>query len=399
MSVSSSRVLVVDDNARLVRALARILLDAGHQVDTASDGTEALEKIRAKSFDAVVSDIKMPNMTGVEFLRAVREFDLDVPVILMTGAPELETAAAAVEYGAFRYLSKPVETSELEATVRRAVLLHGLAHLKRQALDALGKEGMRLSDKASLESHYDRALARLWVAYQPIFSLAGGRMFAYEALVRSDEPSLANPAALLDTAGRLDRIHDIGRAVRHCVGERIPKMPADALVFVNMHPQDLLDDDLLDDGALLSRFARRVILEVTERASLDAVTDLNDRIARIRRMGYRLAVDDLGAGYAGLSSLARLEPEFMKLDMSLIRDVHLKPLKRHLVQSMAHLARELGIWAVAEGVERSEELETLAALGLDLVQGYHVGRPERELVEPTARRLLPALPGQVPMVQ
>jgi EAL domain-containing protein (putative c-di-GMP-specific phosphodiesterase class I) len=204
---------------------------------------------------------------------------------------------------------------------------------------------------------------------------------------------------LFDAAERLARIHDVGRAVRHCVSQRIPTMPAEVFVFVNMHPRDLLDENLFDGDAPLSRFASRVILELTERASLGAVNDLVDRIARLRGMGYRLAVDNVGAGYAGLKNMALLEPEFLKLNMSLIRDIHLKPLRRHLVQSMAYLARELGIWAVAEGVERGEELETLAALGFDLVQGYYVGRPQRDLFEPTVRRLLPVVPGHASILQ
>jgi EAL domain-containing protein (putative c-di-GMP-specific phosphodiesterase class I) len=383
MSEDAPRVLLVDDNTKLLRALARLLSADGYRTETATDGSAALEIMRTASFDAVVSDIKMPGLTGIEFLRAVRDFDLDVPVILMTGAPEVETATAAVEFGAFRYLCKPIETGELEATVRRAVLMHGLARLKRQALDALGAEGMRVSDLAALENRFTKALSHMWMVYQPIVSVERGTVYAYEALVRSDEPTLPNPTALIDAAERLGRLPDLGRAVRRSVSEILPSIPADVLAFVNLHPDDLLDDDLYDSTAWLSRFAPRVVLEVTERASLDGIHDLVERMASLRRMGYRVAVDDLGAGYAGLSSLARLEPNVLKLDMSLVRDVHTSPVKRQLVYSMSRLARELGVQAIAEGVENAEEMETLASLGLDLIQGFHVARPQRWLGVPT----------------
>jgi EAL domain-containing protein (putative c-di-GMP-specific phosphodiesterase class I) len=386
--VEANRVLVIDDHPKLLRALAKILTHAGYAVTTASDGREALEQLRHGAFDAIVSDIMMPHMTGLELLRAVREQDLDVPVILMTGAPGMESAAEAVEYGAFRYLCKPVETAQLESAVKRAVLMHGLAKVKRRALDLLGEEGMRISDRAALESRFDKAVGSLWAAFQPIVSLSQGRVYAYEALVRTEEKALTSPNALLDAAERLGRLNDIGRGVRRRVGEAIPLMPPGVLAFVNLHPEDINDPELYAADSLLSQFAGRVVLEMTERASLDGIGDLAQRMAQLRRMGFRIAVDDLGAGYAGLSSLARLEPEFIKLDMSLVRDVHLNPVKQQLVRSMTGLARSLGLGAVAEGVETLEELDTLVEAGLDLFQGYYFARPDRQLVIPPAARLL-----------
>jgi EAL domain-containing protein (putative c-di-GMP-specific phosphodiesterase class I) len=383
----AARVLLIDDHPKLLRALSKILMHAGYAVETAPDGRAALEHLRAHSFDVIVSDIMMPHMTGIELLRAVRELDLDVPVILMTGAPDLKSAAIAVEFGAFRYLQKPIESATLESSVKRAVLMHGLAKVKRQALDLLGAEGMRLSDRAALEGRFEKALASLFCAFQPIVSLGQTRVIAYEALVRSSEATLPHPGALLDAAERLGRLKDIGRAVRRCVGHALPQMPADALAFVNLHPDDLLDSDLYDTAAPLSAQAGRVVLEVTERASLDGVHDLVERTAQLRRMGYRIAVDDLGAGYAGLSSLARLEPEYIKLDMSLVRDVHLYPVKKQLVESMTDLARSLGVGAVAEGVECVEELEVLLKCGLDSFQGYYFARPDRQIVAPPSQRL------------
>jgi EAL domain-containing protein (putative c-di-GMP-specific phosphodiesterase class I) len=376
------RVLLIDDHPKLLRALARLLGHAGYQVETAPDGRTALEHLRASSFDVIVSDIMMPHMSGLELLKAVRQLDLDVPVILMTGAPAMESAAEAVEYGAFRYLCKPVESAALEAAVRRAVLMHDLAKVKRKALDLLGAEGLRLSDRAALESRFEHALATLWVAYQPIVTLSEGRVYAYEALVRNDEATLRAPGAFLDAAERLGKLNDLGRRMRGLVAEAITRMPPGALAYVNLHPQDLLDADLYALSSPLARQAERVVLEITERASLDNLPDLVERRAKLRALGFRIAVDDLGAGYAGLSSLARLEPDIIKLDMSLVRDINANPVKRQLVQSMTALSRSLGVEAVAEGVETAAELGVLVESGLDLFQGYYFAHPQRELVQP-----------------
>src|SRR5579872_3473939 len=98
-----SRILLVDDDDAVLKGTRRILEKAGHQVVTCSSGDDALELLASQTFDAMISDIQMPGTTGLKLLRAVREHDLDLPVVLMTGAPGVKSAADAVEYGAFRY--------------------------------------------------------------------------------------------------------------------------------------------------------------------------------------------------------------------------------------------------------------------------------------------------------
>jgi EAL domain-containing protein (putative c-di-GMP-specific phosphodiesterase class I) len=148
------------------------------------------------------------------------------------------------------------------------------------------------------------------------------------------------------------------------------------MLFVNLHTQDLLDDDLYDASRPLARIAHRVVLEITERASLHSVHDVQGRIGRLRSMGFRIAIDDLGAGYAGLTSFAQLEPEVVKLDMSLVRDVHEQPTKQTLVRTMIAMCSELGMKVVAEGIETPAERATIVELGCDLLQGFLFARPE-----------------------
>jgi len=146
---------------------------------------------------------------------------------------------------------------------------------------------------------------------------------------------------------------------------------------VNLHPVDLEDEDLYDPAAPLSRVAPRVVLEITERASLSDVPELASRLARLRALGFRIAVDDLGAGFAGLASFARLRPEVVKIDMSLVRGVESDPVRQKLVDSITHASHDLGILVVAEGIESAAERDVLTALEVDLLQGYLFGRPER----------------------
>lgn len=368
-------VLIVDDDAMLRRSLARLLTSRGYVVTTAADGTEAIDEIGRVPFEAILSDIAMPGMDGIQLLREVREHDLHVPVIMITGEPAVSTAVQAMEYGAFHYLTKPAAPDDVERVVERAVRLHRMARVKEQAAALLGNQGARAADRAGLEASFERALSTLWIAYQPIVCPKTQDVYGHEALLRSEEPSLPHPGAVIDAAERLDALQTLGRAIRKHAASALSPDDGRGMLFVNLHVYDLADPTLYDPDAELSRIAHRVVLEITERSSLDDVKDVRARVSQLREMGFRIAVDDLGAGYAGLTSFALLEPEVVKLDMSLVRDVHLSKTKQKVIRSMASLCQDMGQLVVAEGVENAEERDTLIALGCDLLQGFYFAKP------------------------
>ncbi len=187
-----------------------------------------------------------------------------------------------------------------------------------------------------------------------------------------------SPIAVLDAAERLDRLMELGRRIRSRASDPMNDAAPEALLFVNLHARDLEDENLVSPAQPLSKIASRVVLEITERASLDDVKDAKERIARLRELGFRIAVDDLGAGYAGLTSFAQLEPEFVKLDMSLVRDVDKNAaVKQKLVRSMCALCKDMGITIVAEGIETRPERDMCLKLGCDLLQGYLIAKPGR----------------------
>jgi EAL domain-containing protein (putative c-di-GMP-specific phosphodiesterase class I) len=211
------------------------------------------------------------------------------------------------------------------------------------------------------------------MAYQPIVRATDGSSFGHEALVRSVERALPDPGALFSAAEELGRVSEVGRAVRRLVAADL----RDGMTcFLNVHPQDLSDPTLAAATAPLAERAHQVVLEVTERAALDGVLDLRERVRELRRLGYRIAVDDLGAGYAGLTSFASLEPDVVKLDMSIVRGADQEPMKRKLIAAMTTLCRDLGILTVAEGIETAAERQVLCDLGCDLLQGFLIGRPQ-----------------------
>src|SRR5262249_22091935 len=162
------------------------------------------------------------------------------------------------------------------------------------------------------DDRFREALDRAWLAFQPILDVATRQPYAYEALLRTDATQLDRPEVLIAAAERLDRVHELGHAVRAAASRAVASLPTAALLFVNVHGLELTDEALFDPAADLSGSASRVVLELTERVGIDEA-GCASRIAMLRKLGYRVAIDDLGAGYAALGALATFEPEIVKL--------------------------------------------------------------------------------------
>lgn len=373
------RLLLVEDEDGLRDALVRTLSET-FEITAVADGSAAADLLVMETFDGVLSDIGLPGMSGVDLLRLVRTYDLDVPVVLMTGQPSVETAIAALELGALTYIQKPFSHDVLRGTLLRAAKLARIARTKREAV-AAGVGGSPLAgDRAGLHTCVDRALDSLSIVFQPIVDRRARKTMGFEALMRTKEVSMPNPGALLEAAERLGRIQEVGRRVRELAATTF-RPPDDGMtLFVNLHPADLLDSNLYDRHAPMTKIADHVVLEITERAALDDVTETKHRSAELRRRGFKLAIDDLGAGYAGLTSFATFEPEVVKLDMTLIRGIEASTVKKHVVESMTRLCRDLDMKVVAEGIETMPELATIIDLGCDYLQGYLLGRPGPALV-------------------
>lgn len=381
------RLLLVDDDPHALRGMARLLRAHGFEVSTATNGHDAARLVVEQSFDVILSDIAMPGMDGIQLLREVRTHDLRVPVVLITGEPAVSTAIQALEYGAFHYLTKPVRYEDITSVADKALRMHRMARVEQEAAEFLGTGSLKATDRAGLEASFQRALDTLWMAYHPIVHAGRQSVFGHEALLRSNEPALPHPGAVIEAAEKLECLDTLGRTIRDRAAEPIAA-GGPGVLFVNLHTRDLLDPTLTSTESPLSKIARRVVLEITERASLDSVKDVRSRVAALREMGFRIAVDDLGAGYAGLTSFALLEPEIVKLDMTLVRDVHVNSTKQKLIRSMTSLSKDMGMMVVGEGVETQDECDALVDLGCDLLQGFLFARPGRAFPEvkwPSAR--------------
>jgi EAL domain-containing protein (putative c-di-GMP-specific phosphodiesterase class I)/GGDEF domain-containing protein len=215
----------------------------------------------------------------------------------------------------------------------------------------------------------------IYIEYHPIIVAETGRIFGYEALARGVMRTLRSPEVMFEVAADADLLWELSRLCRQRAIEGMHRrLRGDELLFLNVDPHDFADPAF---GELDAVDPRRVVIEITERTAIKDYPKFRERLRVFRDRGFRFAVDDAGSGYAGLGSIANLEPDFIKLDISLINSIDTNFIKQNLVETMVGFAQEQGAMVIAEGIERAEELETVKRLGVPLVQGFFLHPPER----------------------
>lgn len=374
---SERRILVVDDNEALSRAQRRILGAAGYEIETVADGAAAADRIMQTAFAAVVSDINLPATSGVDLLRTIRAYDADLPVILTTGDPTIESAAAAVELGAMLYLVKPVGAQVLVNAVAKAVENRRAARKTREAVRMLtGATTAKDDTRAALSRRLDAALETVRTIFHPIVDARTNDVLGYEAAFRCSDASFTDGNDLSAAAERLGRMGDLGRRVREDALAGFRKIPSkDALLFLNLHASELYDGGLYETNSELVTLADRVVFEVSERGGIDKIDDVKDRVSVLLFHGFRIAIDDLGSGCGGITSFSGLEPSFAKLDPAIVRGVDESTLLQHVVRAQIEMCQRVGMRVIAMGVDNARELRMLRKLGCDAAQGDFLGRP------------------------
>jgi EAL domain-containing protein (putative c-di-GMP-specific phosphodiesterase class I) len=207
----------------------------------------------------------------------------------------------------------------------------------------------------------------IYVDYHPIVVATSGDVFGYEALARGLRRGLRRPEVMFEIAAEANLIWELSRLCRATALEGLSRLGPGELLFLNVDPHDFADPDFDLTGD-----PRRIVIEITERIAIKDYPRFRERLAAFRARGIRVAVDDAGSGFAGLGSIANLEPNFIKLDLSLISGIDASATKRHLVETMVRFANEQGAKVIAEGVERAEEYAEVQRLGVHLVQGFFV---------------------------
>ncbi|MFL6534847.1 MAG: bifunctional diguanylate cyclase/phosphodiesterase [Pseudomonas sp.] len=230
--------------------------------------------------------------------------------------------------------------------------------------------------------------------FQPIVCLSERRILGYEALTRGPSNSpLHSPIALLSVARQAGRLTELELACRRSACQRFNEQKLPGKLFLNVSPESLLEAahqtgrtlQLLQDFGISPS---QVVIELTEQTPIDDFQLLQTALHHYRAMGFSIALDDLGAGYSSLRLWSELRPDYVKIDRHFIDGIHQDALKREFVGSILKIAQASRAQVIAEGIELPEELAVLIEMGVDLVQGYLLARPQ-EYPSHDAKALMP----------
>ena len=240
------------------------------------------------------------------------------------------------------------------------------------------------------------AQGNLHSLFQPIVSLSERRILGYEALTRGPSNSpLHSPIPLFAVARQSGRLSELELACRESACRRFSELQLPGKLFLNISPESLLEASHQPGRTLqlLKTYGiapSQVVIELTEQAPIDDFSLLHTALHHYRAMGFSIALDDLGAGYSSLRLWSELRPDYVKIDRHFIDGIHQDAVKREFVGSILQMAKASRAQVIAEGIELPEELAVLAEMGVDLLQGYLLGRPQEQPAH-EAQQLLPLL--------
>ncbi len=242
--------------------------------------------------------------------------------------------------------------------------------LEREEREAVARRQQRAQIRAVLRE------GRLTTVLQPIVDLVSGAAVGYEALARFEGETPQPPDVWFAAAERVGLGPELELAAVRSALEHIDTLAPDLYLAINVSPETAVSSEF---AALVENGTDRIVIEVTEHAAIGDYPLFNSSVARLRFRGMRYAVDDAGAGFATFSHILSTKPDIVKLDMSLIRDIHRDLARRALLHGLVYFIEQINATAVAEGVETAEEAESLKRLGVHCAQGYYFGRPGEAL--------------------
>ncbi|MBD0381320.1 GGDEF domain-containing protein [Paenibacillus sedimenti] len=227
----------------------------------------------------------------------------------------------------------------------------------------------------------------IYSVYQPIVSLQDGSVFGYEALARGPKGSIFHsPLEMFEFAEKQGELYILEKLAREKAIQGSILEHHQQLLFINISSQVLYDPQFVPGKTLevLHQYGLRpsnVVFEITERSSIEDFSLAKKILEHYRKQGYRIAIDDAGAGYSSLQAIAELQPDFIKIDRSLIESIHTNKVKEYIVETFVTFAQKLNISLIAEGIEHADELIKLTRLGVHYAQGYLIGRPSERPVQ------------------
>ena len=363
-----------------------------------SFGREKLDAVLKTTADALRDFCAMESTGSGSLIAIPFVFDEDFVILTATDrSTHSEPAAWLVKLSRRLepFVRERIEREHGEQLAALATLYMGISVPEpnpRVRTERLLYRGIREAAKAARSAEHWELASRVadlkrtirdgavFIEYHPIIDTHTEEVYGYEALARGVRQELRSPEVLFEVAEEANLVWELSRLLRRrAVQGIIRDLSPDQRLFLNVDPHDF-EDPLFrkpDPSAMGIDDPSRVVFEITERVAITDYPRFKEQLDTFRSLGFRFAVDDAGSGYAGLGSIANLAPDYIKLDISLISEIDTNFLKQNLVETLVNFAEGHGAKVVAEGVERSEEFETVRKLGVHLAQGFYFHRSNR----------------------
>lgn len=222
---------------------------------------------------------------------------------------------------------------------------------------------------------------RIYPVYQPIVSINKQEVFGFEALTRLQEAEVfKGPLELFQFAGEEEKMYSLEKLARELSIHGCHGLKPNQKLFINVMAQ-IMEDPSFSPGQTIDLLEQhhltpeQVVFEITERSSIEDYPSFKKALEHYRNQGYQIAIDDVGAGYSSLQSVVELRPDYLKVDRSIISNIHHDDVKKHVLHTLQEVGGKLDVSIIAEGIEQQEELNVLTKMGIPYAQGYLLGRP------------------------
>lgn len=371
-------ILLVEDEPQILKVLYALFKKRGYKVFTASNGEEALNTLKKTPIQVIISDYRMPNMSGSELLKRIKELYPEIIRLIMSGYADFDIIEKSINEGAiYKFIAKPWDTNFLLETIQEAFQLYASKNNDK----FLYTDGILISDN-DLQNALDRN--QFEVYYQPLVAAKNYHIVGAEALLRWRHPEkgLISPSYYISLCEKTKLIIPIGLWLLREACQQLKEWHTEGYKELNLavnlsacqinHPGllDMIKDIILETGIL----PESLELEITESVLLENCENILKDLLEMRDLGIKLSLDDFGTGYSSLNYLNKCPFSTIKIDMSFIQEIT-KSKTLEIVTMTINLAKKLNLITIAEGVETREELELLKSIKCDIIQGYIFSKP------------------------
>ncbi len=379
---SDMSVLIVDDSPANVTLLERLLRHHGiHRLHGQTDSRAVAGDLAEHRPDLVLLDMRMPHLDGHAVLQQIQQHAAGayLPVLVLTADTSTETRDRGLAAGAQDFLTKPIDTREAVLRIANLLQTRQLYATLRASAPHGGQDAPPVPQPiADQELTRQRILAtlaqrRLHPHYQAVVDTSSGRTVGVEGLTRFLDADPPGPASWFADAFAVGLGVELEWLAAAMLVPALSLLDPQLFLAVNMSPATVLR--LLDEQLVPPALCPRLVIELTEHVPVEDYLPLHRATGPLREAGMRLACDDLGAGYAGFRHLLLLDPDIIKLDISLVAGIDASKPQRALAAALVTFAGDVGAQVIAEGVETPGELAAVRDLGISWAQGFHLHRP------------------------